>query len=1533
MPIGNNIRKIRESKGISVDQISKKIGIFKSTYIDIERGVVILKPNSGVLKKIANFLNITVDGIVNYREETFIQVERDLNSKNLKDISVNLLSTTLVLEESKPVQVITPITKTPINVVLEDLSIKEVIYKKPKLLTSGELFQIGSRIKTVEVKDNLPTDIYINREAQLDPNLIVSDDRSFSAKLLNYTEPFIINGVEKTLFYTNINTGLKVGDRVFIINGNFDSNNFIKENRYKAKNDGYKVLFIDRCKVVLDIDYAVSKLPFKPQFIDDFINVYLIERRGDFIQANRQITARGGNFGYKFREGRNNIIFVNSNLEAISSTWGGSLGINQPGFYVKGVSSSWLDITTQIVSGSFSTALGNFQNNGKLRVNNGSFTFSIGPDVVNFNEGFVYDWKKTESGYPSWVVDNEYNEPFITKSNFRRGDFDGTFNSGVYGTQDLRITWDSEKFKNSSWKSGVLLNAEWLSGNMESKNALVESFLAEFDDNNIPYQKLNAPNNNGRGFNIIENSTLNKVVAENGTFNNSIIQDLVGTYSIMEEHIGTQSEIEYGFRINGGLINRCRIKSGFIRNSDVVNSRVLNTKFENIKSINSNYKLSVISNSIYLSDNVIKITDYDEFTIAEKNTISHKIYRFYISEDHFKSLKIRDRFYIRDLIIKDGSKYPLNFFDRRFRLSSWTEYFDNYDNDNELFIKKGVEVGAFLSTPGDNDWLLNYNLAPAVTITTEKNKNPQHSIDIIVSTSDINNIPFVPDGVTNELPIGGLSLNRITEPGSNPGKRDLIDISLAYIVNSDFESGIIENTDWIDGNHINYNNDVNIIENNNIGGTYSIIAITSSSELLIKTGFNPTQSAIYKEAGDDCLEPGNIVFLSGVEWQSPSGGSIKIGDTYEIVEGFNSNSQIRLRELVTNTIQSITESGGTFSTPLAQNRYNYLFKAKISKSKISGGIFRRAYLSECFIENESLNIDDRDFNNIPSIKGLVISDSIFKDTNNILSKALYMNSSFIGNGDTFRNGIVFNSIWNGMTFLNGLFKESRWVGGQFNGGLFYNNRSFDGVPLPDSQLVTNERLLSYYKDGGSNTNNNRYSWQNGQLNGGEFFESDFENGQLNGGKFYYSKFYTGQINGGVIGDLRIPLNNTIIYSADINFTIVNNATVIASNNFTGNPTSSIIWNNGEFNNGEFGSKDNNFAVWKNGEFNNGNFENSAKWENGQFNGGRFLSTVGWTMSESITQSDYTWQNGQFNGGQFGNGGLTANSTWFTGEFNGGKFIGRVWNNGILTNGEFIGSSTYSATRGVTATQSNALLFTDSFTSSYFGLWRDGVVSDKKDDFIKDRKIITNIKRAVNDRVVPLNASIVNSLWLDGTFNHTSGLIQNSIWLDGRFERGTFFRSSFNPYVRRSLGATPSFELSDSCYWQNGDLLDSDFYLSKWEGGKFDTGDAYGMIWKGGICNYMNAFNIFWEGGLWRNGNWYGSYMDYNGTIEDDFYKQILNRGFSWSGTQSAHIWNIFEDDATGDRDFSSGNASNLIEQATPEASEVGGGGGGFAPPL
>jgi len=77
------------------------------------------------------------------------------------------------------------------------------------------------------------------------------------------------------------------------------------------------------------------------------------------------------------------------------------------------------------------------------------------------------------------------------------------------------------------------------------------------------------------------------------------------------------------------------------------------------------------------------------------------------------------------------------------------------------------------------------------------------------------------------------------------------------------------------------------------------------------------------------------------------------------------------------------------------------------------------------------------------------------------------------------------------------------------------------------------------------------------------------------------------------------------------------------------------------------------------------------------------------------------------------------------------------------------------------------------------------------------------------------------------------------------------------------------------------------------------------------CEYMNAFNTFWENGVWKNGNWHGSYISYDGDVNDEFEKQLILRGVSWSSANDIHIWNVFQEPTTSAVTFDSQNASNI----------------------
>ena len=1463
---------------------------------------------------------------------------------------------------------------------------------------------------------------------------MVITDKSFSPRLLNYVEPYDMGAVVKTLFWTEVNSNLKVGDKVFIIGGYYDSNANIEKNKYKIASDGYEVLYVDRCKVVLDIDF-VNELPFEEESDDSFIRIYHVKDRQDFLKVNREITTRGGNFDYKFNQGQNNFIFVDDDsdisLSPINEGWGKNGGISgsgQAGIFVRDGINGWINVTSDFLNNTLPLST-TYTNNEKIKIFNSTFTLQ----GKEYNENYTYYYNN------GWLEDNtnRVKSPVISKSNFRGGDFRGEWNSGVYGLYEDKISWQGAP---ATWNGGTLINSRWLSGEFNTRTTLSESYSSDLDEDNVPFQKINSPNNNGFGFSYIISSNMDEAIINSGNLYYSEIQPNSSTQSV-NTHI---KDLDNNFNLlQKASFNFCLINNVQINESEIKNSISSNVKFINSNLINTQNKNVVIKDSSYLIDNKVKVLGFSELNMSEfltndsiqpgltwsLNEDSHKVYKFYIDKDSYHTLRNKDFIYLKDIIIS-GNNEILNFFDKKLRLSSWTEYYDFYDSTSEDFIKRGFEMGAFLSTPKENEYLfdsveLNGNF---YTEATTLNQNSIfYSLDVIVSRTDSNLLP---------LSLSSLNLNNLS---------DNINISNAYIEVSDLESGLVETSDWLEGSQINYNNDNNITEIDGSGGFYNMELITGTNSLIINTLHDPN----YPEASYNCFCEDDIAFLNSVYYDTrgkidsftlsasgsnyttsnnvellsgsgenatvdiiadtigetlilsgsgssnnySSGGSVftnsvnssggglfisfgltnssvdinsivildggsgyEIGDIVEIPGGnpaqqliidsvtvgeildislndggikyqdgeiltindgdlnasieilsitgsldrlpdsykiTNNNllGEITLEELNTD-ILSYLLPGGLFYTPDGENRWGYLYKSKFLESKISRGLFKRTYLKDCFVENELYNMEDIDFNNKRRIKSLLITDTLFSDNGNDLSKATYMFSNFTSGNDNLFDGFVYKSTWNKGDFTNGVFKRSTWLNGLFLDGLFYDSRSFNAEADSLYQFYYDDRIKSHYKTGvvSATQSNNRYSWQSGEFKNGEFLNSDWEDGLFDGGKFYSSKWYSGTFSSGKIGDVSIPQSETRFYNGAILGGTVERSTIISSDtSFNGETTQEINWYDGIFNSGVFGvdvsQTATNSTTWHDGIFNDGEIVTTTKWKNGIFNGGNFNSYFGWTMSESVDSDDYSWEEGKFNGGEFGNENGLTNSTWFDGEFYGGKFVGRVWNSGDFYFGEFEGSPTFSCIGGLSS--SNANDFVNSYTSSYYGKWRNGKVSD---DAIVDKDTLDNKKDSL--------AVFKNVLWESGEFKHQSGEMHNVVWLDGIFRNGLFKESSFNPFVNRD--GVLSFNLDDdTCYWSNGFLDNSDFHISEWRKGTFISGTAWGAIFKNGVVNYMNAYNVFWEDGLWKNGNWYGSDFNYNGEITDEFTTQILNRGAQWldATTPTYHIWNIFKDDS------------------------------------
>ena len=176
--------------------------------------------------------------------------------------------------------------------------------------------------------------------------------------------------------------------------------------------------------------------------------------------------------------------------------------------------------------------------------------------------------------------------------------------------------------------------------------------------------------------------------------------------------------------------------------------------------------------------------------------------------------------------------------------------------------------------------------------------------------------------------------------------------------------------------------------------------------------------------------------------------------------------------------------------------------------------------------------------------------------------------------------------------------------------------------------------------------------------------------------------------------------------------------------------------------------------------------------------------MGWTQSglrfgNSTKKDDYTWEGGQFNGGEFGNANwLGTNSTWYDGQFNGGEFKGRLWNNGVFTYGNFNGFMGLTAHGGFnyeSYTYSYVSQFSNYFTQDFYGLWVDGVVTNKVDYQIDSKWNSTNFS---------------NMLWLNGTFSSDIATMENSLFLDGSFSKGNFRKYISKKYKANRIGELP-----------------------------------------------------------------------------------------------------------------------------------------------
>jgi len=208
--------------------------------------------------------------------------------------------------------------------------------------------------------------------------------KSFSVNILNYVEPYYVKGQRYTLFYTEFDHNLALGDRVFITGGFYDSDLLIQNNKYDKRGDGYMVYYVDRTQVVLDIEYT-GDLPWSEQDIDDYLKVYVANTQEEFDYFIQAMSTRDFNYLTKrFAQwgpfSNNNVLYINGTFNFKTGNTYGFLGFDDG---LGNISSSYSDAFLMLsgtVSGYLTDVTSDIMSNN-LPVSFGSKRLVISSDL------------------------------------------------------------------------------------------------------------------------------------------------------------------------------------------------------------------------------------------------------------------------------------------------------------------------------------------------------------------------------------------------------------------------------------------------------------------------------------------------------------------------------------------------------------------------------------------------------------------------------------------------------------------------------------------------------------------------------------------------------------------------------------------------------------------------------------------------------------------------------------------------------------------------------------------------------------------------------------------------------------------------------------------------------------------------------------------------------------------------------------------------------------------------------------------------
>jgi hypothetical protein len=1367
----------------------------------------------------------------------------------------------------------------------------------------------------------------------------------YTSKLLNYVEPAVYGGVQKTAFYTELSTNFVAGDRVYILNGFYDSDDYIQKDKYTKFTDGYRVLDVNGCRVVLNLDYT-GQIPYVDYNQEDLIFVHNITSQEKFNYVNTLTIGlsystsinTSNNKLYSSFSGQNftslkskradlyggNIIFVPAGLifntisDGIILSTNDVKGLLVGRFFVKSTGgTSWTDISDNFLKNRL--RIRNQLINPKLLTGNKKIVI-VGEDFTyknfTFRERCVYKYSTEKS---TWIFDKSYKQPIISKMNFRSGLFKGTHQDGIFGSYDKAVNWN-----NATWNSGFFVNSNWIKGSMNSKSVRgAKNFVAKLSvdtsGNRISLQNADTSNNKGFGYNYTIDSTIKESTITNGNFENSNIGISYSTTSIDNYYNNTAT---HSVSITGGNFNFCDVDSTSIGKSTINDSIIKNSVLRKSRSINNQIIDSVASGVDYSSEGGLQILGADLYSYYDSSrynsTVDYTdvrgVLKLFISDIDFLRMEKGDSFYI-EKINKEFFLGSLTS-DQKILLPIETRYLLDYYMDSE---KSSDIISVSLKSKNENrykyylklvsepffDTLYSPTIGSAYwdSPTPNGNETFNEPVDWVKINQAYLQYALVFYTVNGQTRMYYYLGDDTTGPGNDgiPIINDPTDTSQGTWWS---DVGIYKG-DW------DRTQDIDPLP----GDIYRYIDASAGEYYLRRTSVDVVGSGYRTES----------FVING----SQDSRSLVLVDS-----GFNACS-IDLDSTLfgfyqTSTSQKIYTSTGLSGIPIDSINEAFV-NTYIKPSDFRSGLF----IDSRWLSGYNINY----FQNVIRKRGIYNLDMSYDAPNTLKVRTenkpfdvRFAKSGYDIKKDDYvwLNGVVYQNGGDTVN-LSGRYTVSKNPTYVQVGSDNYIEYNIVSIGLSFSNLSNVSATFSVLGAEDANyVTLSKFSIEKSTIISGLFRRTHFSNSFFSNPDFNNEDRSFNPLNTNILRFINIiSSNNKLSFEDGVHYN-----SHIVDPKFNNGIVHESVWNGGTFSLGIFSS-----GFWKSGTFLNGKFLNSK-------------STISESVNYSNDQLYKNWFGGKFELGEF------YNSVWLDGIFNNGlfwnsDFYGGIWNNGILGSSQIPMLNTtfghYAKLVGVGGTCAiwnngsvdNAIMGGDGVVYWYNGRFNAGEFTSYGSDPTKESiwfngefngSKITNLARWKNgtfnngkflsyygwDKVGPTTSSTIPSdySWEYGRFQNgefgSKGLTANSVWYDGQFLDGTFqgrfwnsgYFISGNFYGSGVISPTPSNQsnigeydfansFTDNYYglWKSGFVIDN-IAESNFDGRVSIDIRRFEDPETGNLRQKTVLSNVLWMGGTFSHK--FGVLKDslflegnfYNGEFDGGIFNPYVDRDFLGSYSNS-----------------------------------------------